>query len=94
MRKKKRFIESLKKAKKQSEQVFDNEMFTPLAKARQVREIYKKAIKSSKPKSKEIIVGKILLSFLIKKQENSQLPLQTKNQEESLKLWIKDLKMI
>ena len=69
-------------------------MFTPLAKARQVREIYKKAIKSSKPKSKEIIVGKIFFKFLTKKPGNSQLQLQIKKQGESLKLWIKDSKMI
>jgi Flp pilus assembly protein TadB len=62
-RKKKRFVESLKKAQKKSEQVFDNEAYTPLAKARQVREIYKKAMNNSKPKQKEIIVGNAALLF-------------------------------
>jgi hypothetical protein len=64
-RKKKRFVESLKKAQKKSEQVFDNEAYTPLAKARQVREIYKKAMNNSKPKQKEIIVGNAALLFLL-----------------------------
>jgi hypothetical protein len=59
-RKKKRFVESLKKARAKSEQVFDNEAFTPLAKARQVRQIYRQALKKNKPKAKEIIVGKRL----------------------------------
>ena len=59
-RKKKRFIENLKKARKQSEQVFDNDAFTPLAKARQVRQIYKQAMSKNKPKAKEIIIGERL----------------------------------
>lgn len=56
-RKKKRFVESIKKAQAKSEQIFDNDSFTALAKARQVREIYRKAMKQTKPKSKEIIIG-------------------------------------
>lgn len=59
-RKKKRFVETIKKARAQSEQIFDNDSFTPLAKARQVREIYRQAMKKSKPKSKEIIIGRLL----------------------------------
>ena len=70
MRKKKRFIESLKKARKQSEQVIDNNMFTPLAKAREVRTIYRKAMKKNKPKPKETIVGINFIFFdLIKSQK-------------------------
>ena len=57
-RKKKRFVESLKKAQSKSEQIFDNETFTPLAKARQVRQIYRQAMNKNKPKKKEVIVGK------------------------------------
>ena len=59
-RKKKRLFDSLRKARSQSEQVFDNDAYSPNAKARQVRDIYKKALKKSKPKDKETIVGKYL----------------------------------
>lgn len=57
-RKKKRMVESLKRAHKQSAQIFDNDSFTGMAKARQVRQIYKKAEKTNAIKKKEIIVAR------------------------------------
>lgn len=57
-RKKKRFINSMKKAKNKAEEIFDNDAIGAFSKARQINQVYRRAKKSQRPKMKEIIVAK------------------------------------
>ena len=55
----------MKRAAKKSEQIIENDTYTGFAKAKQIGEIYRKALKFQRPKKKEIIVGKYSI-FMIK----------------------------
>lgn len=62
MRKKKKLHHAMKRAAKKSEQIIENDTYTGYSKAKQISEIYRRALKFQKPKKKEVIVGKTLLN--------------------------------
>jgi len=57
-RKKKKLVNNLKKAQSEAAEIYENEGLSPFTKARSINQLYRKAIKKSKPKKKQIIVSK------------------------------------
>lgn len=55
MRQKKRFVNSLKKAQTKVSGLLDQEGLDPRTKARQINELYKRAVRTKKPKGKKMI---------------------------------------
>ena len=57
-RKKKKMVNNLKKAQSEAAEIYENEGLSPFTKARSINQLYRKAIKKSKPKKKQVIVSK------------------------------------
>jgi AdoMet-dependent rRNA methyltransferase SPB1 len=57
-RKKKKMINNLKKAQSEAAEIYDNEGLSPFTKARSINQLYRKAIKKSKPKMKQVFVSR------------------------------------
>ena len=85
MRQRKRLFNSIKKANQKAEAIFENDSIGGFSKAKQINNLYKSAVRKTKPKKKEVFVAKKFTSGAPRKKKGRKFVVVDKRMKKDLR---------